>query len=146
MLFLHYLCLALAVKYFLDSNGLCSPGVNDAFVFFDRDEHPFFIKHRPMVTDHLIKVLLECQQKVGQVHVGTHLGFVFLGDEWKTVQRVNGRIKIWLGMPKFPKDWAAIHTMKHMVVLVGLVGEPAVIERHVERTLAAFWLGLDADW
>ncbi len=91
-----------------------------------------------MVMDDLIKFILECRWKVGQVFVGTHLGFVFLGDEWGIVQRVNGGIKIWLGMPKFQKDWATIQTMKHMVVFIGLVGEPAVIKEHIEQTLAAF--------
>jgi hypothetical protein len=43
-------------------------------------------------------------------------------------------------MLEFPKDGATIHTMKQRVVIVGLVGEPSVVQEHVLQMLAAFRL------
>ena len=41
-------------------------------------------------------------------------------------------------MLQFPKDGATVHAMKQGVVIVGLVGEPSVVQEHILQTLAAF--------
>ena len=65
---------------------------------------------------------------------------MLLGNTGQIVHRVNGRVQIRLRMPELAKDGTAIHAMKHVIVMVGLVRESSVIQKHVEQTLAAFRL------
>ncbi len=74
-----------------------------------------------------------------QIHILTHLSFLFLGDEWRIVRRVYWSIHIRLRMLQFPKDGATVDAMKQGVIIVGLVGKPSVIQEHILQTLAAFW-------
>ena len=75
-----------------------------------------------------------------QVHFLTHLGFMFLGDEWRIVQRIDWSIKIRLRVLQLPKDGATVNAMKQNVVVVRLVREPSVVQEHILQTLAAFLL------
>ncbi len=70
---------------------------------------------------------------------------MFVSNEQRVVQGINGGVQIRLRMPEFPKDGAAVHAMKHMIVVVGLVGEPSVIQEHVKQRLAAFRLWCNSD-
>jgi len=65
---------------------------------------------------------------------------MFLGDKWRMVRRVDWSIEIRLRVLQFPKNGATIHAMKQGVVIVGLVGEPSVVQEYILQTLAAFWL------
>ncbi len=65
---------------------------------------------------------------------------MFLGNEWRIVHQVDWSIKIWLRMLEFPKDGATVHAVKQHVVIVGLVGEPSVVQEHALQMLAAFRL------
>jgi hypothetical protein len=93
-----------------------------------------------MITDILVKFLLDGGAEVRQVHILTHLGFMFLSNKWRIEQRVYWSIRIRLWVLQFPKDGVTVHTMKQGVVIVGLVGEPSVIQEHILQMLAAFRL------
>ncbi len=70
---------------------------------------------------------------------------MFVSDEQQVVQGINGGVQIRLRMPEFPKDGATVHTMKNMIVVVGLVGEPSVVQEQVKQTLAASRLWCNSD-
>ena len=65
---------------------------------------------------------------------------MFLSDEWQMERRVYWSIEIRLRVLQFPKDGATVYAMKQGVAIVGLVGEPSVIQEHILQTLVAFWL------
>jgi hypothetical protein len=91
-----------------------------------------------MITDNLIKFLLEGGAEVRQVHILTHLGFMFLSNEWQIERQVYWSIEIRLRVLQFPKDGATVYTMKQGVIINGLVREPSVVQEHILQTLAAF--------
>ncbi len=70
---------------------------------------------------------------------------MFVRNEWREVQRINGGVQIRLRMPEFPKDGSAVHAVKHMIVVVELVGEPSVVQEHVKQTFVVFRLWCNSD-
>ncbi len=70
---------------------------------------------------------------------------MFVSNEWQVVQGINGSIQIRLRMPEFLKDGAAVHAMKHMIAVIGLVGEPSVVQEHVKQKLVAFRFWCNSD-
>ncbi len=76
-----------------------------------------------------------------QVHFLTHLSFVFLWSEFQEKGRVNRHVHIRDRMLEFAQNWTAIDVMKNMVVIVGLVREPSVIQKDVLQALTSlrFW-------
>ena len=75
-----------------------------------------------------------------QVHFLTHLGFMFLGNEWRIIQRIDWSIEIRLRVLQLPQDGATVNAMKQNVVVVRLVREASVVQEHILQTLAAFLL------
>ncbi len=132
----------LAIKDLLDCDGPCGAGVDHAFIIFNRNKHAHLVKHRPMIADDCVDPLLEGGVQVQQVHICTHQRLVLLGDKRQVVGRINSRLKIWLRMTQLPEDKLAVHTMKHVILVIGLVGEPSVVQEYILQTLAAFWLGV----
>ncbi len=57
--FLHDHHLPLTVEDFLDCNGPCGSGINDAFIISDRNKHTLLVKHRPIFTDNGVYLFLE---------------------------------------------------------------------------------------
>ncbi len=56
---------------------------------------------------------------------------------------VRRRIDVRLWMLEFAQDWPAFNIVKHVVIRVGLIWEPAVVEEDILQTFAT--LGLWAD-
>ena len=58
---------------------------------------------------------------------------------------VWGRLKVRLWMLEFVQNWPAFDMVKHIVVLVGLVWEPAVIQEDVLQLFTTLGLGVDTN-
>ena len=93
-----------------------------------------------MAMDDGVNFLLEGRVQMRQVHILTHQCFVLLDNKSQVVQRVDGCLEIRLRMTELSKDRPAIYAMKHMIIVVGLVGEPSAVQEHVKQMLAAFRL------
>jgi hypothetical protein len=80
-----------------------------------------------------------------QVHFLTHLSFMFLWNEFRVKGRVNWRVQIRSRMLKSAQNWTAINIVKQMVVVIGLVWEPSVIQKDILQPLSAFcfWCNLN---
>ena len=76
-----------------------------------------------------------------QVHVLTHLSFVLLRYEFRVKFGVNWRVQIRYRMLELAQDWTAINVMKHMVVIVGLVRKPLVIQKDICKRLHCLAFG-----
>ncbi len=71
---------------------------------------------------------------------------MLVSNKQQIVQGIKMDVQIWLRMPEFPEDGTALHAMKQVIVVVGLVWEPSVIQEHVKQMLAAFRLWCHSDW
>jgi hypothetical protein len=49
---------------------------------------------------------------------------MLVSDKQQIVQEIKRGIQIQLRMPEFPEDGTAVHTMKQVVIVVGLIQEP----------------------
>ena len=69
----------------------------------------------------------------------THLSFVLLKYEFQEEGRVNWRGQIRNKMLEFVQKRTTVNVMKHMVIIVGLVRKPLVIQKDVLQALALLW-------
>jgi hypothetical protein len=71
---------------------------------------------------------------------------MLFSNKWKIVQGIKRGVQIWLRMLEFPEDGTAVHAMKKVIVVVGLVQESSVVQEHIKQMLAAFRLWCHSDW
>ena len=74
------------------------------------------------------------------------LSFVLCRKECQVVGGVWGRLKVRLWMLEFAQDRPACNMVKHVIILVGLIWEPAVIEEDILQTFLMLGLGVDTNW
>ncbi len=74
------------------------------------------------------------------------LSFVLLRKECQVVGGVWGCLKVRLWMLEFAQDRPTFNMVKHVIILVGLIWEPAVIEEDVLQTFLTLGLGVDTNW
>ena len=83
------------VKDFLDGDGACCTGVDDAFVIFHRDEDAPVIKHRPELANEIVYFTLLVGGEMCEVHLRTHNCIVLTVDEGMVEARVDGTVEVW---------------------------------------------------
>ena len=76
-----------------------------------------------------------------QVHFLTHLSLVLLGNEFQEKGRVNWRVQIRSRMLEFAQNWTTVNIVKQMVIILGLIREPSVVQKDILQTLTPlfFW-------
>ncbi len=71
---------------------------------------------------------------------------MLLWKECQVVGGVWGRLKVRLWMLEFVQDRPAFNMVKHVIILVGLIWEPAVIKEDVLQMFSTLGLGVDTNW
>ena len=81
-----------------------------------------------------------------QVQVLMHHLFVLNWDEGRVKCRINIFVQGWRGMAQLAQDCLSINVVQHVIIVVGLVWESAVIEEDIIRTLLVFRLWCNMNW
>jgi hypothetical protein len=93
----------------------------------DGDKDAFLVKHGPVTPDNVVYPFLEVGFQMQEIHVTLHDFLVLLGNKRRVIKRVYRRRKVRLGVPKLAQDGSAVNIMKHVVVVIGHIGEAAII-------------------
>ncbi len=132
-------CFLWPIDDFLDGNRLCIPGINDTFVVLDRDENAFVVEHGPIFLDDDLDFITYMGLNMQQVEIFLKLltmgGLVVSTEE----SRIH-LIKQWWWVLEFTKDWSSINIVEQVLVVLGLVRDPPVINKDIEHPLVAFGL------